>query len=525
MNSETVDLIATDPPFNKGKDFHATPDSLAAGASFQDRWSWDEDLEPDWIDQIKDDWPNVAEAVNSARNSYGDDMGAYLCFMGVRLIAMHRLLKPTGSIYLHCDPTASHYLKMLMDAIFGRENFRSEITWRRINPTGRGSKRFANNADNILYYAKSDEFVWNQQYLPHDPEYVARTYRYFDENGRRYRLGDLKGAGTTKGSSGKPWRGVDPSDTGSHWAVPNRVLPDYAKGLSSQKKLDILDEMGRIYWPPKGRVPSYKRYLDEMPGTPIDTLWNDIGSLQSQSKERTGYPTQKPLALYERIIKASSDKGDMVLDPFAGCATTCIAAENLDRQWVGIDIWKEAQDVIAERMETEGLKAPKYTRRNKKTLEQFLFTEEFTFTDELPERTDDEEVSVAYLEPKMEFEKLPWEKLSRQDMVLHLAEAQTYGDWVICAGCGRELEVEFMELDHIDPRAGGGSNDISNRILLCAPCNKRKRHRLTLVGLLDDNTDRGWMLDVTAAKGALSRARRRARDVMTERVPLRLSLD
>ncbi len=177
-------------------------------------------------------------------------------------------------------------------------------------------------------------------------------------------------------------------------------------------------------------------------------------------------------------------------------------------------------------MEIEGLKAPKYTRKSKKTRQQFLFTEEFTFTDELPERTDNEETDVAYLEPKMEFEKEPWEKLSRHDMVLHLAEAQADDEgWVVCAGCGRGLEVEYMELDHIDPRAGGGSNYIGNRILLCAPCNKKKRHRLTLIGLLETNIKDEWMSDENESRKSLSRARKRAREVVAERVPLRLSID
>ena len=338
MNSESVDLIATDPPFNKGRDFHATPDSLAAGAKFQDRWSWEKDVHQDWVDQITDDYPRLMEAIESARYAHSDGMGAFMCFMAVRMLEMRRVLKPTGSIYLHCDPTASHYLKAVMDAIFGWKNFRSHVIWRRVNPTGRGSKRYANNADHILYYAKSGEFVWNQPHRPHEADYVAKAYRHLDPDGRRYRLDNLKGAGTRTGSSGMPWRGVDPNDSGSHWAVPNRLIPDERRDQSCQTKLDYLDSIGRIYWPPNGTVPSYKRYLDEMPGTPIDTLWDDIGGLQSNDSERTGYPTQKPLPLYERMIRASSNEGDFVLDPFSGCATTLVAAEKLERQWVGMDI-------------------------------------------------------------------------------------------------------------------------------------------------------------------------------------------
>ena len=240
-----------------------------------------------------------------------------------------------------------------MDAVFSRSNFRSEIVWRRVNPTGRGTKRFANNVDQILYYIKGDSFTWNQPYRPHSKEYIDKFYRYFDSDGRRYRLDNLKGAGMRTGSSGLPWKGVNPGQTGSHWAIPNRELPDEIRNQSSQKKLEYLDGTGRIYWPPKGSVPAYKRYLEEMPGTAIDTLWDDIGNLQAQSKERVGYPTQKPLKLLDRIIKASSNEGDMILDPFAGCATACVAAERLGRQWVGIDLSPLAAKLVNSRLQKE----------------------------------------------------------------------------------------------------------------------------------------------------------------------------
>ena len=174
MNSETVHLIATDPPFNKGRDFHATPDSLASGASFQDRWSWEKDVHQEWVDQITDDHPRLMEAIESARFAHSDGMGAFICFMAVRLMEMKRILREDGSIFLHCDPTASHYLKAVMDAIFGHGNFRSEITWRRTNAKGLAFKGFPNNADCILYYSKSSQFIYNRQYRPHDPSYIEK---------------------------------------------------------------------------------------------------------------------------------------------------------------------------------------------------------------------------------------------------------------------------------------------------------------------------------------------------------------
>ena len=197
MNSESVHLIATDPPFNKGKDFHATPDSLASGARFQDRWSWADDVEGEWVDQITDDHPNVMTVINAARASYGDDMGAFLCFMGVRLLAMHRVLKSDGSIYLHCDPTASHYLKALMDAIFGRKNFRNEITWKRrhgFSSAVHGSVRFGICTDTILFYAKSDDGGFSPQYNKDSVEYQEYIDKYFkltDESGRKYQATSL----------------------------------------------------------------------------------------------------------------------------------------------------------------------------------------------------------------------------------------------------------------------------------------------------------------------------------------------
>ena len=351
---ECVDLVYLDPPFNSQTNYNVLFSAELAGEAqfqaFADTWQWDE-AAGERMAMFEGAIANpLHDAVCGLFRLLGPSgMMAYLTYMAERLLPTRRLLKPTGSIYLHCDPTASHYLKALMDAIYGGRNFRNEITWRRINPTGRASRRFANNADTILYYGKSDQQIWNPQFLPHDPEYVKRMYRYKDEAGRLYRLGDLKGAGTRKGSSGKPWRGVDPNETGSHWAIPNKALPEDATGLSSQDKLDLLDDMGRIYWPEKGKVPSYKRYLDEMPGTPVDNIWNDISGLSSKSSERLGYDTQKPLALLERIILASSNEGQIVLDPFCGCGTSVEAAHKLNREWVGIDISPYAIDVIRNR--------------------------------------------------------------------------------------------------------------------------------------------------------------------------------
>ena len=455
MNSESVDLIATDPPFNKGRDFHATPDSLASGASFQDRWSWERDVHPRWLEKIKDDWPAVWEVIDAAnaiymrrtkknllkpRDEVGSDMGAFLCFMAVRLIEMHRVLKPTGSIYLHCDHTASHYLKLLMDDVFGKKNFRNEIVWC-YSQGGKSKKGFGKKHDILLRYSKSTGFTFN-------PDAVA---------------------------------------------IPMTAHKQDRSGTNFGGKMGV-DEQGRKYVEKQGTKDSsgnyryYKYYLDE--GKIPEDWWTDINSIQSAAKERTGYPTQKPLALLERIIKASSNEGDIVLDPFAGCATTCIAAEQLGRQWVGIDIWDKAEEVVLNRLESEGLIAPKYTRKTKPTAEAFLFTTDMHFTSELPVRTDEGEEAVPFLKTKLKIDEPKGQKMSRSAMLDYLLDQKGCK----CQGCDREFDdPRYLELDHNTPRSDGGLNHISNRILLCGPCNKLKSNILTLTGLRRKNKKMDYM--------------------------------
>ena len=479
MNSESVDLIATDPPFNKGKDFHATPDSLAAGAKFQDRWSWERDVHQDWVDQITDDHPKLMEAIESARHAHSDGMGAFMCFMAVRLLAMRRALKPTGSIYLHCDPTASHYLKAVMDAIFGWRNFRNEIVWRRTGAHGR-AKRWGPIHDTILFYSITDKYVWNRTYQPYDDEYLASAYRLKDERGK-YQSVALSGPGTRGGSSGAPWRGVDPGNIGRHWELPpDRALPEwfewpegYAE-MSVQERLEVLDTQGIIVRPSKsGAMPRYKRYLSVSVGNPIQDVIVDIPAISASAKERTGYPTQKPLALYERIIKASSNEGDIVLDPFAGCATTCVAAERLQRQWVGMDIWDKAHEVVVERLrDTAGLFG------------------EVHFETDAPVRTDDGETASPFLRIKERVKEPEGIKMSRAEMYGFLLTQ--HGPK--CQGCDRAFDdSRYLELDHNTPRADGGINHVSNRVLLCGPCNRAKSNIYTLSGLRRLNAKNGWM--------------------------------
>ena len=473
MNSESVDLIATDPPFNKGRDFHATPDSLASGARFQDRWSWDLDVHQEWVDQITDDHPKLMEAIESARYAHSDGMGAFMCFMAVRLLEMRRVLKPTGSIYLHCDPTASHYLKAIMDAVFGWKNFRNEIVWKRATTIkgnfGQNSKFYGHATDTLFFYVRGDDYVFNQPFVPYSEEYIAKSYRHVEKGtGRRYRLVSMIGpGGAAKGNPRYEVMGVT-----RYWRY-------------SQERMKELIDQGLVVQTKPGTVPHRKYYLDEGRGVAVQSLWDDIGNLQASSSERLGYPTQKPLALYERIIQASSNEGDIVLDPFCGCATTLIAAERLKRQWVGTDIWNEAQDAVIERLKRENLMAPDGNPDGK-----FFHVGQLHYETDPPQRTDDGLEAVPFLKTKLKVDEPKDRKMARSEMVQFLLEQ--HGSR--CQGCNRVFDdPRYLELDHNTPRSDGGLNHISNRVLLCGPCNKLKSNRFTLSGLRRENKKLGYL--------------------------------
>ena len=448
MNSETVHLIATDPPFNKGRDFHATPDSLAKNAKFQDRWSWERDIHGNWVDQIRDDNTNVWKVVQSADLTWGKDMAAFLCYMGVRLMEMHRILRSDGSLYLHCDPTASHYLKMMLDAIFGRKNFRNEIAWCYTGPSGI-RKDFPRKHDLILRYAKGDSWTFNS-----------------DEVRIPYKADSFTMGG------------------GRSLARKNKPGTDYRTGREEALA--------------RGKI--------------VEDYWCDIRPL-SVSKEYVGYPTQKPLALYERVIKASSNADDIVLDPFCGCATTPIAAERLGRQWIGMDIWDGAYDIVIQRFRDENLFV-----EDSMVAKGGLRLADVIYTKDPPERTDEGDEAAPYLQVRHRRPAEDWQRLSRNEIFARLEEAQAGDGGVVCGGCGRVLEREFMELDHITPRAARGENYITNRILLCVKCNSNKREDLTLIGLMKRNKKTGWMRDERRAKKAQRDAQNKAERIRDEGV-------
>lgn len=354
----SIDLIYLDPPFNSKRDYNLlfkSPKGAASEAqitAFEDSWHWGPQAETEFDQLLHQPNTDVAEMMKALRGFLGEnDMMAYLTMMANRLLELHRVLKPTGSLYLHCDPTASHYLKVVLDGVFGKEMFKNEITWKRTGAHG-SAKRWGPVHDTLFYYSKTDDCTWTYPAMPHDESYIEKHFKNRDDNGRLFQPITLTGSGTRNGESGKPWRGINPTDVGRHWAIPGEVMERYQlKGETVQDRLDALDKAGLVYWPKDGEgTPRLKWYADELGGMAIPDVWTDIPPISAQAQERLGYPTQKPLALLERIIAASSNEGDVVLDPFCGCGTAVHAAHKLKRKWVGIDITHLAISLIEKRL-------------------------------------------------------------------------------------------------------------------------------------------------------------------------------
>lgn len=346
---DSVDLIYLDPPFNSNASYNVLfkgpqgNDSTAQIEAFDDTWHWNDSAEAAFGDVLRSGNGAAAEMLRAMRSFLGEnDMMAYLSMIAVRLLELHRVLKPTGSLYLHCDPTASHYLKILLDAVFGARCFKNEIDWKRTT-THSDAKTWSNNADCILFYAKSEKgFIWNTPREPHSDEYVKAKYGRDDGDGRGpYRLDNMTSP-SPRPNMMYEWLG----------------FPFPEKGWRYQREtMQRLHDEGRIWYPTNehgefntSRRPQLKRYLNEMEGGVMGDIWTDIPPLNSQAKERLGYPTQKPVALLERILNASSNPGDVVLDPFCGCGTTVHAAEKLGRQWIGIDVTHLAIGLIEKRL-------------------------------------------------------------------------------------------------------------------------------------------------------------------------------
>ncbi|MDR2426671.1 MAG: HNH endonuclease [Endomicrobium sp.] len=363
MNSQSVDLIYLDPPFNSKRMYCAPIGTKAAGASFKDMWSW-EDIDESYLETMADKYPVLTTFISSVGVMHSKAMKAYLTYMAQRIIEMYRILKDTGSMYLHCDPTASHYLKALLDEIFGKGNFRNEIVWRIGWVSGYKTQagKFIRNHDIILYYTKSDNFVFNKEYITYPQNYVRRDGKKPTGNG------------------------IPIEDT---WNCNNG---------------DVLDSI----------------------------------AIKSFSKEKTGYPTQKPLALLRRIIKASSNEGDIVFDPFCGCATSCVAAQQLGRKWIGIDIEKQSVNVLIDRLSDDA----------------GLFSD-FVAADKPPKRTD-----------------------IKEEPINQPVKQRLYADQQgMCRACGVKMDIFQFEIDHIIPKVKGGGDYYENYQLLCPHCNRTKGDR------------------------------------------------
>ena len=323
--SESVDLIYLDPPFNSNATYNVLfkersgEDSAAQITAFDDTWQWTLDSERAYQEVVTGGPDKLGKLLQAMREFLGqNDMMAYLTMMAQRLAELHRVLKPTGSIYLHCDPTASHYLKLMMDAVFGSANFRNEIVWRRSHPKGLAFTRFASNHDVILTYGSTGDTTWNSMYVD-NPRAHEQYNLIEDETGRRYQLTSLLNPNPDRPNLTYEFKGV------------TRVW------RWTKERMEQADRDGLIVVPRDGRgIPRMKRYLDEQEGIPVSDTWDDIPI--AAGRERLGYPTQKPEALLERIINASSNEGDVVLDPFCGCGTAVAVAERLKRRWIGIDV-------------------------------------------------------------------------------------------------------------------------------------------------------------------------------------------
>ncbi len=471
VNSECVDLIYLDPPFNSNRSYAAPLDSEARGGEFDDVWTLD-DMKQEWVAEIEIRRPALYHLINGARLSHGESLAGYLTFMSIRLIELHRIIKPTGSIYLHCDPNASHYLKVVMDSLFGSDNFRNEVIWKRTGAHG-SARRWGPIHDIILFYSSSARRQWNRSFQEYSADYLSEHYRYQDEKGN-YQLVSLTGPGTTQGESGREWRGVNPTLAGRHWAVPQQALQNAyphrtdLNGLTTQEKLELLDAAGLIYWPPRGSMPRQKRYAHEGPGVPIQDIIIDIPPIAANAAERTEWKTQKPVALLERIIVASSDPGDLVLDPFCGGATACIAAEKLGRQWIGIDIVPQAAEVLRNRAKRE-LQIP-LDAGNAQAWEDW--SRSMRAENTAPGRTDLTMLTPINTQSEKEF--------------LYASQQRR------CAGCRYELPLHVLTVDHITPRFRGGQDATGNLQLMCHTCNAIKgdrgmaylRQRLGELGIL-----------------------------------------
>ena len=514
INNECIDLIAIDPPFAANETFtsrprvpispeelaeevalaqaHGVPHNEGIGQTrVRDVWSWDTDVHPAWKAQIEEDYPGVFAVIQAVEGCATENEAAYICYMAVRLIECHRVLKDTGSIYVHCDSHANGYLRMLLDAIFGSgvnggSGFQNEIVWQRFNFHA-DAKRFGRVTDRVLFYTKSRAYTFNRVRAPFSKQYVDSKFTHRDPDGRRFRLDNLNppgGRGPVYEFHGvtKAWRYTE----------------DNMRSLESE---------GKIY--SQSNVPQLKRYLDELEGQAVHENWSNIAPLNSQARERTGYATQKPLALYERIIEASSQPGDVVLDVFAGCATTAVAAEGLGRCWIACDMAYRSWTMLKRRFYQNGYALSDMTDSTRDALGQHQTTlqeaESYTIgPNRLPARTDRDPAPFHHLQEVQaarSTQNSGWSgRIPKEDAKRLLIDR--FGP--VCWGCGFEprrpngtLDDTLLEVDHIRARRAAegtpGDDELYNLALLHRTCNGIKRNRLTLEQLREHNALNGLL--------------------------------
>ena len=428
INSNSVDLIYLDPPFNSNRNFSAPLGSKAAVSSFDDMWTWN-DVDEQYLESIIKDYPFLVQFIQSIGVISSEAMKSYTAYMTQRIIEMKRALKDDGSFYLHCDPTASHYLKIVCDRIFGKNNFRNDITWKRFAAHSDSKFNYGRITDSILFYTKSDEFYFKPQRVEHSEEYLSKEWRKLP-SGRLYKTENLL----------DPQKKMDEYDFHGTVAIW-RMIPEKLEELWNAPQTEVPQSHGRIKIDKNGRPLKRARIVfhDELmaknKGVPVQSIWTDISYISGGSNEATGYPTQKPLKLLKRIIESSSEEGDVVLDPFCGCATACVAAQQLNRKWIGIDISEVSAKVVMERLSEDA----------------GMFTD-FVHTDKFPQRTD-----IKLEKPDKNMKERLFKDQKGQ-----------------CNACAAEMEIRNFEIDHIIPRSKNGADTYENFQLLCGSCNRIK---------------------------------------------------
>ena len=421
LDTDSADLIYLDPPFNSNRIFSAPIGSKAAGSSFDDMWTWN-DVDKTFLEEMIVDYPFLVNFIQSIDVIHSKSMKSYITYMAQRLIEMKRVLKDEGSIYLHCDPTAAHYLKIVCDRIFNKKNFASQIIWKR-NSSHNDSKSFGNVSDTILFYGQN--INTEDIRVPLKDDYVKKFYKHSDSKGL-YQADNLSAKGLSGGGYEYDFHGhMGP------WRFP-------------EKRMKELEANDLIHFPKKaGGVPRKKRYLQENKGQVPSNIWDDIPAITAHSKEKTGYPTQKPLKLLERIIKASTKEGDLVIDPFCGCATACVAAQQLNRKWIGIDVEPNSAQIVSTRiMDDAGL------------FTNFIHIDCIKDPKNYPARSDAEKISK-----KSAKERLYEEQKGK------------------CNGCETKFEIRHFQVDHRIPKSKGGPDTYENYQLLCGSCNQIKGNR------------------------------------------------